>query len=324
VLYLSEDHVRQLDPGIEVTIDVVSEALAALGNGGVTQAPKAGLHPTHDSLLHALAAMSPDLGAIGVKCVSYFAANTGKGIPASSALLILNDYATGLPLCLIEALWLTRARTGACAAVAARHLARSDARVLALVGCGPVARACVPFLAATVPTLERVQIAARSRDSARGGVATLAQELAAAPPHRTLDLKAYDSPQEALAAADIVISAIGHPAQPPLRSEWLRAGMLALPLEGEAAWDTPAFHLADRVIADDAEVLRGGFARTRAGEPAPIVDAELGEVVAGLAPGRRDQDERIIDSNNGIGILDVALGQRLYREALATGIGTRL
>lgn len=324
MLYLSEADVAALDPGVEPTIDIIAAALGALGRGDVEQAPKAGLHPRPGALFHALAARSAALGAVGVKWVSYDGANAARGVPGSSALLILNDIATGLPLCLMSALWLTRARTGACAAVAAAHLARPDASTVALVGCGPVARACVPYLAVRLPKLETVRLSARTPESAARGGDLLAAELDAVGSGGRLSLVPCPTAPSAVAGADVVVSAIGHPDTPPLGADDLAEGMLALPLEGEAAWSSEAFALADRVIADDAAHLVEGFARSRPGDPPPQIDGELGAVVAGALPGRSDPAQRIIGSNNGIGILDLALGRALFDAALAAGVGTEL
>jgi ornithine cyclodeaminase/alanine dehydrogenase-like protein (mu-crystallin family) len=317
VLYLDESDVERLLPSVEGTIGTMEAALVALGNGLADQAPKVGLHPGDHALFHALPVMSSGLGVAGVKWVSYNAANAARGIAGSSAVLIVNDYETGLPVCLLQALALTRARTAACAALAARHLSRSDARVLTLIGGGPVAQTCARYLSEAIPGLEEVHVTTRGYATGHAAAAVLTQAI-------PQTVRAHSDVGDAIADADIVVSAIGHPETPPLRSEWLREGMLALPLEGEAAWETGAFLRADRVIADDANVLREGFARNRPDDPPPEVHAELSAVIAGHSPGRSYQEERIIDSNNGIGILDLALGQVIYQRALEQGVGLQL
>lgn len=317
MLYLSDREVAALELPRERVVDAVAEALAALGRGEVEQPAKTGLHPDDGLFFHALPVHAATLGAAGVKWVSYAPGNDARDLPRASATMILSDPETGHPLCLIEAMWLTAARTAACAAVAARHLARPGAEVLAMIGAGPVNRGCLPYLAEALPGLREVRVCAGSEASAarHAGEIAASVEVAVVP---------ANGPEAALSAADVILSAISGQAEPPLREEWLAPGALALPLEGEAAWQSAAFHGVDRVIADDADVLLESFARNRPGDAVPRVDAELGAVVAGVVPGRTDDAERIIDSNNGIGVLDVAVGKLIYDEAVGRGAGREL
>lgn len=317
MLYLSEREIEELALSRERVVEAVGEALAALGRGEVEQPTKTGLHPSDGLFFHALPVHAGTLGAAGVKWVSHASGNEARGVPPASATLLLSDPDSGQPLCLMEALGMTAARTAACAAVAARHLARPGAEVLAMVGAGPVNRGCLPYLVDALPNLREVRVCAGSEASA----ARHAGEIAA-----TVEVPVVPAtgPEAALAGADVIVSAIGGQAEAPLREEWLAPGALALPLESEAAWQTAAFHAADRVIADDAAVLLNDFARNRPDDAPPRVDAELGAVVAGRLPGRETDAERIIDSNNGIGVLDVAVGKVIYDAATARGAGREL
>jgi alanine dehydrogenase len=317
LLYLSDREVVALDLPRERVVDAVAAALGALGRGEVEQPAKTGLHPTDGLFFHALPVHAGTLGAAGVKWVSYAPGNDARGVPRASATLLLSDPETGHPLCLVEALAMTAARTAACAAVAARHLARPGAEVLTLVGAGPVNRGCLPYLADALPELREIRVVAGSEASAARHAAEIAESI-------EVPVVPFAGPEPALEGSDVILSAIGGQATPPLREEWLGPGALALPLEGEAAWDTATFHAADKVIADDAAVLVESFARNRPEEQPPTVDAELGAVVAGLAPGRESEAERIVDSNNGIGVLDVAVGKLILDEARAAGAGRDL
>jgi ornithine cyclodeaminase/alanine dehydrogenase-like protein (mu-crystallin family) len=83
-------------------------------------------------------------------------ANAARALPRSVLTLILNDKETGEPLCLMSANLISSARTGAIPGVAVRHLARSDARVAAVLGCGPINRACLRAIRSQLPALETV------------------------------------------------------------------------------------------------------------------------------------------------------------------------
>lgn len=319
MLYLSDTEVTGIgrEVGREALIETVEGALCELAEGGVTQPTKTALHPSEGVFFHALPVYAESLGA-ALKWVSYAPGNTARGLPRSSVRMILSDASTGLPSCLLDGLWLTAARTGACAAVAARRLARPGARTLTLVGGGPVNRSCLPYLVASLPDLAEVRVVAADEASARRHVVALEPTLPG------LALRACAGPEEGVVGADVVISAIGEQARPVLRGEWLGEGALALPLEGEAAWDSQAFGAVDRLIADDADVFVEAFRRNRPGESPPAVDAELAAVVAGQAVGRAGDGERIIDSNNGIGVLDLALGRLVFDRARELGVGMTL
>jgi ornithine cyclodeaminase/alanine dehydrogenase-like protein (mu-crystallin family) len=266
--------------------------------------------------LHAMPAVVSTMGA-GVKWVSYNPTNRTRGLPNSSAVLILNDLESGLPYCIVDALWATYARTAACAIVAIRHLAVAEVRTVALVGAGQMADIIVPFFDQAFPTLETFVVATRSPASASDFCERMTPRLNA-------NLRPAVNLDDAASGADVVISAIGETASPPLGEQHFRPGLLALPLDAENAWSTAALHLADKAFTDDAGAFINGFRSRRPDEEPPALTAELADVVAGLVPGRERADERILCSNNGVAILDVVLGAEIHRRAVAAGVGTDL
>lgn len=306
MLVLSDRDVRDLALPVDATIEVVAEALN-VHRPTAAGPTKLALHPSPDSLMHALPALDRELDVAGLKWISYVPANTARGLPATSGLLVVNDAQTAHPLCVMDAIWVTRARTGACAAVTARALAPPGAEVLTLIGVGPANLACLPYLLHVLPALREIRLVARRHDSAVRAAADLDLGIPVVAPRRA---------EDAVREADVVLSAIGRPEHPPLHAAWLQPGGLALPLEGEAAWESSLFHEADLLVADDVAVFHNAFGRHRPGEPLPTVHASLTELLAGDCRGRRSDDDRIVVSNNGIGILDIVLARRLYDRAV--------
>src|SRR5256884_1947680 len=119
-------------------------------------------------------------GGLGAKLVTYYPRNRERGQPTHLATYVLMHHATGKPLALLEASYLTALRTGATSALAARHLARPDSRRVACFGTSVQARQQLRCLAA-VFTLERVVVLGRDAERARRFAQAMAEELA---PHR--------------------------------------------------------------------------------------------------------------------------------------------
>ena len=131
---LSEQQVSAVAPPLREIVDLV-EATYRMEADVPT---KIGVHPPgwNNGFCHAMPAWVAPARALGMKWVSYLPGNAARGYPDSAALIVLNDPDTAQPVALLEGMWITYARTAACAAVAARHLANPDPKRLGLVGCG--------------------------------------------------------------------------------------------------------------------------------------------------------------------------------------------
>src|SRR5207248_1562901 len=143
LLYLSNTDVEHTGLSIAEAIEAIEFALTEHAHGRTEMPPKIGVHPEAGALLHAMPAFVQRAPAAGMKWVGAFPANSARGIPAITGLIVLNDIETGLPLAIMDAGWITAARTAASAAVAARKLARPDSNVLGVIGPGVLGRACV-------------------------------------------------------------------------------------------------------------------------------------------------------------------------------------
>lgn len=310
---LSAHDVESLELTSADAAQLVETALKEHANGRTLMPAKTELSATGSWFLHAMPAIVSSMGA-GVKWVSYNPTNRERQLPNSSAILVLNDIDTGLPYCVLDALWATYLRTAACAIVAMRYLA-NPVRTVALVGAGQMADVTVPLIDVAFPELETFVVLTRSSATASAFCERMAPKLHAA-------IRPADDVDDATLAADVVISAIGETSSPPLGEAQFRPGMLALPLDAENAWTTAALHLADKSFADDAAAFANGFRRRRPQDLPPVLTAEFSDVVAGKAVGRESSTERILCSNNGIAILDVVLGAEIFRRASAKGVGT--
>ncbi|MFI7067466.1 tyramine oxidase subunit B [Kribbella sp. NPDC050124] len=265
-------------------------------------------------------------------------ANADKGLPRSVLTLMLNDKDTGEPLCLMSANLISSARTGAVPAVAARHLARTSASSIAVLGTGVINRACLRAIATQLPGLTRVYCYDLFEAAAERFAEWVRQELGL---EAVVEL---DLPV-ALQDAEVVTVAASRIKPLTIQESWLAPGATVL-ISGPLAADDE-FWANTRIVLDhvplheayveEAEAAPDKQAAYNAviggpiyrliddGQLPPLKDfADLGSVLGGRAAGRTSDDERIAFVACGMSVFDVAWGYELYRSAHAAGLGQSL
>jgi ornithine cyclodeaminase/alanine dehydrogenase-like protein (mu-crystallin family) len=238
-----------------------------------------------------------------------------------------------VPTAILDASAVTEIRTAAVTAVATDALARPDARTLAILGAGTKARAHLRALARVRP-FEQVHVYAPTQAHARD----LAEQASALAGQGSdgggakLDVSVAPTAQEALRDADVVVTATSS-RDPVLRRDWLKPGAhlnavgASSPQAREIDTATVA---ASALFCDSRESLRNEAGEFRlaiaegliAGEE--HVRAELGEVLTGAAPGRRDAGELTLFRSLGLAVEDLAAAQQAVAAARAAGLGTEV
>ena len=280
--------------------------------------------PAGDGGFHIKAA-----GLLGER--SYFAAKTNAnfpdnprrfGLPAIQGTVILADARTGEPLAVIDSGSVTALRTGAATAVAAKFLARGDARTATIVGCGVQGEIQLVAIAAVLP-LRRAWVL--DVDQAR------AESLAArAGASLGLHVEAGKDLPAAFLASDVCVTCT------PARRAFVTAADVApgtfiaavgADNRGKQELD-PALVASSTVVVDVLDqcaeigelqhVLAAGL-MTR-----EQVHAELADVVVGRRPGRTRREEITIFDSSGTALQDVAAAVAVYEKARATGRGTEV
>ncbi len=250
----------------------------------------------------------------GVKTINIAPGNAQRGLPGLHASYLLYDGSTGVPLALIDGNAITTRRTAAASALAARWLARADARRLLVVGAGRVARE-LPAAYRAVREIDEVEVWARSPASA--------QALAQAWRDEGFAGRAVPDLAAACAQADIV-SCATLATEPVVHGAWLRPGT-HLDLIGSF---TPAMREADdacfsgaALYVDTAEALNksgellGPMAR---GVFAPgDVRATLAALARGEAGGRTRAEERTVFKSVGTALEDLAAAILVFEGAQA-------
>lgn len=319
LLLLNASDVMRAAPSLTDMIGIVEQTYRMEARGEVDIPTKVGVHPHgSDNFLHAMPAWVGGAQALGMKWVSFFPGNTARGVPTSSATIVLNHAETGMPIALMEGMWLTNVRTGACAALAAKHCGPAQPRRLGLVGCGGLAEWALRCISALMPSVREVFVASASPASRRA----FCESMGRAGPWQ---LTPVDDVRDAVAGMDIVVSAVPKlAADHPIKGEWWTPGTLIVPLDVTGAWDDRVYARADRLVCDHRQNLERALARYR---PALALDASrlcpMQDVVAGQIPGRRASTDRTLAFMTGVGSIDVAVAQEVYRRAVQAGIGTR-
>jgi ornithine cyclodeaminase/alanine dehydrogenase len=259
----------------------------------------------------------PDLNSAGIKWVSAFPDNPSKGLPYISGLVIFNDFATGLPLAVMDCVWITAKRTGAASAISARHLARAESSVMGMLGCGVQGRSHVEAMKVLFP-LKKVLAYDLSEDARKQFAAEMSRQF-------DLEVVPVAAPREAVSGCDIVVTAGPMMKKPhaTIQAGWLDEGAFASLVDYDSYWQPAAMHEVDKFCTDD----RAQFQSTRQGgyfPDIPAVHADLGELATGQKPGRESAQERTMTANLGLALNDMAVAPLLYQKAREKGIGTWL
>lgn len=314
LLYLSQADVSGVGLTMREIINALETAFRGKGEGQVEMPPKPGIHPQPEAFIHAMPAYIPAMKSAGLKWVSGFPENTKRGLPYITGLLVLNDPETGLPLSVMDCVWITAMRTGAATALAAKYLARPDSATVGILGCGVQGRTNLLALKELFPLT-----AARAYDIHPERAATYATEMR----EKTgIAVQPVSQPRDAVTGCDIVVTAGPILTQPhaTIQADWLEVGAFASPVDFDSYWHPEALAQADKFCTDDTAQLRyyqeiGYF------QHIPPVHADLGELAAGKRPGRERDGERIICCNLGLAIDDMATAILIYQRAVERGIG---
>jgi ornithine cyclodeaminase/alanine dehydrogenase len=318
LLYLSYADVTRVALTMAEIIDSMEMMFRAKGEGRTEMPPKPGIHPGGgDNFIHAMPAYIPDLKSAGIKWVSGFPKNPEKGLPYISGLLIFNDVDTGLPLAVMDCVWITAKRTGAASAISARHLARPESAVMGMLGCGLQGRSHVEAMNVLFP-LKKVMAYDLNPNVQLQFVGEISNNF-------DLEVIPVETPRQAVSGCDIVVTAGPMMKKPhgTIPAGWMDEGAFASLVDYDAYWQPAAMHEAARFCTDDINQFRMA---QQAGyfNDIPKLHADLGELATGQKPGRQTPEERTMTANLGLALNDMAVAPLIYQKAKDKGIGTWL
>jgi alanine dehydrogenase len=309
--------------GIEECMTAVEQGFTLYAEGKVTPPGILGI-PVQDGGFHIKAGLL-DLGR------TYFAAKTNAnfpqnrkrfGLPLIQGIVLLCDAETGFPLALMDSMELTVIRTGAATGVAAKYLARPDASVATICGCGNQGRISLRALAQVRP-LTRAYAWDIDGRQAQQFAGELSKELG-------IEIEAVNELADAVQASHICVTCTPSK-QYFLNREYVSPGtfIAAVGADNEEKQELdPALMASSKVVVDLLEQCAtiGDLHHALNLELLAKADvhAELGEVITGMKAGRTSEDEIIIFDSTGTALQDVAAAAMVYERAVSAGIGTAI
>jgi ornithine cyclodeaminase len=321
VRVLKEREIRGLI-GPREALAAVRDGFARLGRREVTLPGVIGFDlPAHAGEVHVKGAHIHGSPYFSIKEAAGFYRNTERGLPVSSGVVMVFDAATGPPRAiLLDNGFLTELRTGAAGALAADLLARRGIETVGILGCGGQARYQLEALLG-VRQPRRVVVWGRSAERAALYAREMNEKFG-------LPVETAASAREAVEASDILITTT--PSREPIvRAEWLRPGthVTAMGSDGpdKRELSSAALLRADKIVADRLDqCLRLGEIHHAVAEGLldPVrIHGELGELAAGLKPGRTSESEITIADLTGVGVQDAAVADFVAGAADALSLG---
>jgi ornithine cyclodeaminase/alanine dehydrogenase-like protein (mu-crystallin family) len=324
VLVLSHDQVLAALPPADCA-EAMATVLAAHARGDAHMPLRSVMLPSGAAGLMGLmpAWRGGEEPVFSLKAICVIPGNPARGLDAHQGIVTLFDGQTGQPTAILDASAVTQVRTAAVSAVATRALAREDARVLAILGAGVQGAAHLEALR-SVRDFDEVRVYARRRDRAEA----LVEDARAT----DASISVASSAEEAVRGADVVVTATNSK-EPVLQHTWLSPGAhvnaigASVPSAREIEVETVA---ASALFVDSRESLRneaGEFqlaVREGAIRGEEHVRASLGEVLAGLADGRRDDGELTLFRSLGLAVEDLAAAEHAVAAARLLALGTEV
>ena len=322
-LILTDDEVKSL-LSMPKVIEAVESAFKQKGLGHVQMPAKIYLYyKKYNGDLRAMPSFLENLDISAVKIVNVHPDNRSKAnLPTVMAIIVLIEPATGAPLAIMGGTAITDLRTGAAGSVAAKYLARRNSKIVGLVGAGAQARTQLMALLEVYKELEEVRVWSQTAETKKRFV-TEAQHAYG----RFLQVTSAANVKKAVADADIVVTTT--PSREPLvMNDMVTAGThincIGADAVGKEELDPNILKNAKIVVDDWEQAAHSGEINVPLSRGIITKDniwAEIGEIVAGLKPGRQSEAEITVFTSTGLAVQDAVTAKIAYSKAVAGNVG---
>lgn len=324
ILFLSKDDIDSLEISLDEAIQAIEKGLIAHGRQRVIMPSKSHLVLDFpNKLFNVLKGYVEPVNAAGVKVIGDFHDNFEHNLPSEIALVTLYDPQTGVPVAIVDGTVNTWMRTGAVTALGAKYLASEDSRVLGHIGARGTSWYNVRMLD-KIFDFEEIRVTSRRSESRERFAETLSLELGK-------DIRVMDSCKETVRDADIIIDAsrlLEH--QVLVAESDVKPGAHLQAYGAVLSVERTLPFAVDKFVVDDwnqcklspygqfAELVQSGELRDE------HVYCDIGEIAAGLKPGRESESERSLFWHKGFAVSDIMMGMLAVEKARAQGAGTEL
>ncbi len=299
--------------GMADYICTIEKAFMLYGEEKVQMPPKVYLSFDKGDL-RCMPAYLPSLKAAGVKNVNAHPGN--KDLPAVMATITLVDPNTGFPMAIMDGTHITKMRTGAGGAVAAKYLSKEDSKVAGFVGAGVQARTQLEALFIIRPTLSRIMV----YDINEANMKQFAEE---ARTKYDLQVECASSVRNTVEKADIVITTT--PVRTPIiKAEYIRRGThinaIGADAPGKQELDSEILKQARIVIDNWEQASHSGEINVPLSEGLigrEDIYADIGEIVCGKKPGRESAEQITVFDSTGLAIQDISAASEIYRKLMS-------
>ena len=262
-------------------------------------------------------------GVCGVKWVSVFPPNVDRyGVQNLTALFVLSEIEKGFPLAVLEGTLASNMRVGAMGAIAANYLAVPEPEVIGFIGSGEQAKMHLLAMKTVRPTLTECRVSAKTAEEEQQFI----EQLSPIFPDMTF-VAAQTKCEVAVKDADIIVTATSAQAS-LLKAAWMKSGSFYSHIGG---WEDEyaVAQQCDKIVCDHWETVKHRTQTlSRMYKDQLLHDrdiyADLDELVAGVKPGRENENERAYFNAVGLAYVDIAIATAMYQRAKTTGFGKTL
>jgi ornithine cyclodeaminase/alanine dehydrogenase len=312
VRYLSRADVEAVGLAGTDVIEILDGVFRSKRAGAVEMPPKVGVHPREDAFIHAMPAYLSEADAVGLKWVAGYPGNQQLGLPYLHGLFVLSDAATGRPLAVMDATWITEVRTAAASMLGIRALAEGKVEAIGILGCGRQGSVHIELAQEVFPELGWAVLFDRHPERA--------EALAAA--HPKLETRVASAASDVGCGTNVIVTcaAIVRTPDRPIGREDLPNATVACAIDFDASLSEDLFEDAAMFVVDDVAQYRyyreQGYFAAYPDDPVELCDAL--DPDADHPPGLR------VFVPLGIALEDVAVAAELHRRASEVGLGREL
>lgn len=320
-ILLSQDDIKELITMKEV-VEIVDKTFQGLGDGTVINPTKVNLdlgetnsYPPYNGFMNAMPAYVGWLDSAGIKWAGGFLERKKLGLPYVTSLILLINPKIGNFTAVMDGAHITNMRTGAQAAVCMKYLHKDKNIKIGLFGAGMQGHTQTMAMA-EVFDIEELRVYDINREASLKFAEDMKDYVKG-------DIIVCDKPEDA-AKGDVVVC-VTQSKDKFIKDEWMKPGMVLLPMGSYQECEDEFILNADKLIVDHIGQCMHRGALAELFEKGKLSEddiyATIGEIACGKKPGKESDSERILCLPIGTGAMDVAVATVVYQKALEKGIG---